>query len=203
MPKPAARWAIAILVLASALLGLAAGPGPAWVLGVDPQWTVLTPPERFDIEAQLRSSLVASVSAFLVVAGLVVALGEYWNARQQAHLERQAQLTALLLEAVRQINSASATEKLAGILGLSKLSAQSTEDRNAVASLLVSFIKKQRHEPGELASELALRTLDSLTPGESQKIDLRGSYLVGLNLAGVNLTKFDLDGCDIRDTEIG
>lgn len=197
-------FGLTVVAVAALALGMciAVGPASTHLLQSSPEYNLLSANERMEAQAKMRDSLFAAVSGALVVVGLVVAYAEYEATRAKTKLDTEAHMSKIMLDAVNQLNSNSPSARLAGVHALTSLASRNLSDQDAVRNILLSYLRNQTREKADLASTAALRTLAKLRSDPKEVMDLGSAYLVGLDLRGIDLSRFRLTSADLRDTRI-
>lgn len=124
--------AILIVLVASALI---------WLVLVLPQYLLdsrgvsLTPKERLDIEAGIRSTLVQ------ILGGAVIVLGLYFTARG-FHLTREGQITDRYAKAIEHLGNSNADVRIGGLYSLARIARDSHVDAQMITEVLTSFVRE-------------------------------------------------------------
>lgn len=95
----------------------------------------LTPKERVEAEADLRSSLVQLLGGAILVTGL------YFSARGFM-LTREGHITDRYTKAIEQLGNANADVRIGGIYALERIARDSKDDRETVIDVLATFIRE-------------------------------------------------------------
>lgn len=113
----------------------------ATVVVIAPQMIVnyrglnLTPKERVEAEADLRSSLIQLLGGGILVTGL------YFTARGFS-LTREGHITDRYAKAIEQIGTTNADVRIGGIYALERIARDSQDDRETVIDVLSTYIRE-------------------------------------------------------------
>lgn len=193
---------VAIICGCAALLVLALTDYPGRVLSRDPDWTLLKPLERFQMEAALRTAMIQALGGLILVVGSTVGVSQYILSRAQRDDARAVQRALAFAKAIEDLDADSESRRLAGAILLKNGVAAGTYDRQEVVAILAQYIRD--HAGAESSGSSLDVAIQMLGTGETggDKINLRGLDLRKRNFLGTDLTKFDLENSDLRGARL-
>lgn len=144
----------------------------------------------------LLTGLLPLVSALVALATAWIGLRKYFDAREKARLDRAA---AELRIALEKIASNEPRQRTIGVLGLQHFLTPDKVDYHLRAFSALLAAARQEGDPEVLrtlriAAEVAISSVD---PSVFRSVSWRW-----VHLPGVNLSKADLHGVDLRDTKL-
>lgn len=179
---------------------------------------VSDPQKRFELETEARKTLAE------IFGGIFLILGLYGTA-QTFRLSRETQVTERLTKAFGQLGDDHLEARLGGIYSLERLAQDSERDHWPVMEVLTQVVRQKTSEekhieevtaysnkqkawalfpwpPADVQAALTVigRRSRHYEDGESQRLDLRDSVLVGARLAGAHLEGANLAGVDFGGT---
>jgi hypothetical protein len=173
------RATITITLLTTALLVLVASSIlylPTYVLERDASTlNSLTEPERVGAKNAIRTTLLQGIGGLLILIGAGVSL-------RQLHANRDAQTTTYLSHAVDQLGSTDVNVRTGGIYALGRIAKTSREDRDAIAYILVTYLRSRCPWPPNSSNPFSDESPISELPPcafELQMLKLLLTYLAG------------------------
>jgi hypothetical protein len=218
---PSQRVAIGLLGIALIIFSVL-WRGPRWQVA---HLKKLKPEERFQQENEARKTLAQIIGGIVLIGGLYYT-GESTRiaqksaddtqkaATESSELTRQGQITERFTKAVEQLGRADIPNKennlairLGGIYALERVANESKEYHWPIMELLTAYVRqnapRKLNDPNyELKADikailtvLGRRKIEYET--ESQRLDLSGTNLSGLQLKDANLDRVMFNGADL------
>jgi uncharacterized protein YjbI with pentapeptide repeats len=181
------RATITITLLATALLVLVTSSIlylPTFILERDASnLSGLTEPEMVAAKNAIRATLLQGIGGLLILIGAGVSL-------RQLHANRDAQTTTYLSHAVDQIGDTDVNVRTGGIYALGRIAKTSREDRDAIAYILVTFLRNRCPWPPPNSSPFPDGSeLSELPPLRVRASDAQAALdVLGKGLARVHYT---------------
>lgn len=192
----------------------------------------LQPKEYIEIENSIRSGLAQAIGGAAILLGLfftwrnIKATEKNLRITQEAtarnlFISQEGQITERFTRAIEQLGSDKLQVRLGGIYALERIARDSKQDHWPVMEILTAFVRATAsakltaeidtasEPPTDIQAVLNVlaRRQAEYEQGSKQRVDLRGSILVGANVIDCNLEKAILwgthfEGANLRGTHL-
>ncbi len=163
--------------------------------------------ERFQLQNDTRSILLAAVAGILVVLGATIAFRQLQLSRELNHeqlrLNRQALIADRYTRAIEQLGHDVLDVRLGGLYGLERVARDSLDDRSTVVEVLTAYVREHAPWPPRLQELESFGELPSLRVRQADvqiAVIVLGRIAVMGDAGDVELGPVDLRKADLRDT---
>ncbi|GLW07225.1 hypothetical protein Misp01_23550 [Microtetraspora sp. NBRC 13810] len=175
----------------------------------------LTMTERVDAVNNVRGMLLQSVTALLIIGGLLfTAQGVVYTA-QTVEATQQGQITDRYTKTIEQLASDKLSARLGGVYALERLARDSERDRRSIYDVLAAFVRERASLAGAKSSTAALAVDAEAALVVLARREIDEEYLEGIvddqgniflhegSLPVLNLSDVRLRGVDLAVTVLG
>jgi hypothetical protein len=171
----------------------------------------LTPAERLKAENDVRTTLLQAIAGTILLAGL------YFTGRT-FQLNREGQVTERFTRAIDQLGHENQDVRVGGIYALERIAQSSRRDHGPIVEVLTTFVREHQSWRGDEApgteSGFATRPRADIQAilrvlgrrrwewDEGERIDLSGTDLRDVSLAGARLKAADLHGAHLERSDL-
>ncbi len=192
-----------------------------------PQWQVpasgLSLKDRLQQINENRKTVAQIVGGVFILVGLYIAWVRSKAMRDQAEVDREQQLTDLYVKAIEQLGSEKLQIRLGGIYALERIARESPKDHWPIMEVLTAFVRanasfneetepyltfekpgstptpeKPRTDIQAVLTVLGRTAVAYAQEGEKRTLDLRATYLAGVDLHNANLQRALLWKSDLQ-----
>jgi Pentapeptide repeats (8 copies) len=107
----------------------------------------LLPVERLKAENDIRTTLLQSMGALVLLVGAIATWRQLYLSQQQLYISREGQITERFTRSIEQMGNTNIDIQLGGIYALERIANESVNDREPITEILTAFVRTHSPQP--------------------------------------------------------